>query len=137
MPAITDFSTLKQEVASELSRSGVGDLAGRIPRWVQQAERRLFSLLRISEMETTANVTVVQSTQESALPTLFLQARNLYISGSPPLEFRTLQELWHVYANLPTAAPLYYSIANGNFVWAPLPNAGPTVICEYYKEPAE
>lgn len=136
MPAITDYSSLKQEVANELSRQGIGDLAGRIPRWIQQGEQRLFAKLRVREMEASANVTVTTSTQTSALPTRWVDGRVLYIAGSPPLEFRTLQEFWHIYANLPTAQPTYYTISGEDLVWAPLPDAGYTVVAEYFQKPA-
>jgi len=136
MAQITTYGTLKSEVQAELSRNGVGDLADRAPRWVQQAEAHLFTQLRVQEMESSASVTVSASTRTSSQPTRFLAPRVLYISGSPPLEKRNLQELWHVYAELTTAQPLYYAISNSEFVWAPLPDAGYTVTCEYYQKPA-
>ena len=133
--AITNFGTLKTAVSDWLTRA---DVNARIPDLIALGEARLFTELRCREMEATANITLTSSQREDPLPTRFVQARSLYVAGSPNvrLEYRSPAEYWSIYADIPTAAPEYFTIEQDNFLWGPVPNATPTVTVAHYARPA-
>ena len=133
--AISTFGELKTAVSNWLLRS---DLTARIPELIALGEGRLFTDLRCREMEATANIVLTSSQRVDPLPTLFVQARSLYVAGSPNvrLEYRSPVEYWSIYADIPTAAPIVYTIEQDNFVWGPVPNATPTVTVAHYARPA-
>ncbi len=133
--AISDFGELKTALANWLTRS---ELTARVPEFVALGEGRLFTDLRCREMEATATVTTSSATRTTALPTRFVQARTLYITGSPNvrLEFRSLSEMWSIYNDIATAKPTYFSISGENFVWGAIPDATYNVVVEHYARPA-
>ena len=133
--AIGNFGELKTAVSNWLIRS---DLTARIPELIALGEGRLFTDLRCREMEATDNIVLTASQRVDPLPTLFVQARSLYVAGTPNvrLEYRSPVEYWSIYADIPTAAPIVYTIEQDNFVWGPVPNATPTVTVAHYARPA-
>ncbi len=133
--AITNYGELKTATANWLTRD---TLVNRIPEFIALGEHRLYADLRVRFMETSAAVTITTSVRTSALPTSFLQARSIYISGSPNkrLEQRTPVEYWSIYADLPTAKPAVYAVEGENFTWGPLPDNNYTANVLYYKRPA-
>ena len=78
--------------------------------------------MRLRAMETSTDLTV--SAQEVALPTGFLEARRLYLEGTPlrRVEFLTPENFW--VRNLATQAgvPKYFTIEGENFVFGPSPD---------------
>lgn len=132
--SIDNYGELKTAASNWMPR---GDLAQRIPEFVELAEARIGNDLRVREMEATSNVTISASTRTSALPTRFVQARSIYEQTSlNRLEYRTPAEFWSVYAGLATAEPEYYTIEGENFAWGPLPDAGYTAVVSHYARPA-
>lgn len=133
--SISNFGELKTAVANWLTRS---ELTPRIPEFVALGEARLFTDLRCREMEATANIVLTAAQRADPLPTRFVQARSLYLAGTPNvrLEYRSPAEYWSVYADIPTAAPEYYTIEQEDFLWGPVPDATPTVTIAHYARPA-
>ena len=134
MTQIIDYGTLKTEVANELTRD---DLTARIERFVQQGEARLFTDLRVREMEAAQSLVTVGAARTVALPTRYLKARSLYISGSPNvrLEYRNPTEYWQIYSSLPTAKPRVYTIEREFFLLGPVPDAVYTLPVTFYQKP--
>ena len=129
--SIANYGELKTAVANFLTRD---DLTARIPEFITLGEATLYTDLRCRENEATASVTITTSTRTSALPTLYVQARSIYISGTiQRLEYRKTEEYWSVYAGLTSAKPTVYTIEGENFVWGPLPDAGYTAEVLYYQ----
>ena len=130
-----NYGEMKTAVANYLSRDTLTD---RIPEFISYGEHRLYADLRVRFMETTVNVPIVSGVQTSALQSDHLQARSIYITGSPPrrLEFRTPLEFWSIYNGLPTAKPSVFTIEGEFYEWGPLPNANYTATVLYYARPA-
>lgn len=133
MALIIDYGTLKTEIAAELTRD---NLTARIPRFVQQAEARIATDLRVREMESNQSLVTVASTREMALPTRYLQARSLHVAGAPNvrLEYRNPVEYWSIYASLPEASPRIYTVEGENFLLGPVPDAAYTIPVAFYQK---
>lgn len=133
--AIGNYGDLKTAVANWLERD---DLTERIPELIALGESRLFTQLRVREMEATAPLTTVAAQRTNSLPTRFVQARALYVSGTPykRLEFRSMAEYWSIYASQTSAKPTVYTIVGENVVWGPVPDTAYTVTVDHYARPA-
>ncbi len=131
----TNYGEMKTAVANYLSRD---TLTERIPEFISYGEHRLYADLRVRFMETSADVAILSGVQTSGLQSDYLQARSIYITGSPPkrLEFRTPIEFWQLYNGLPTAKPGVFTIEGEFYEWGPLPNANYTATVSYYARPA-
>ncbi len=133
--SIQNYGELKTAVANEVSRDTLTDT---ISELIARGEDWLYLDLRARFMETSASVSLVAAAQTSALPTDYLQARSIYITGTPPqrLEFRTPVEFWEIYAGLTTATPRYFTIEGEDFEWGPVPSTNLTATVRYYARPA-
>ena len=136
---VTNFGELKQAIENELR---MDDITNEIPRFIRQGEQRLYKKLRVRFMEQTDSISTTSGQQTDPLPTgaggePFLQARSLYVSGTPNvrLEFRTSAEFWSIYSSLTTDKPKVYTIEGENFLWGPKPDAVYTIKVLYYEEP--
>lgn len=129
--AIGTFGELKTAVANWLTRP---ELTARVSEFVALGEARLFTDLRVREMEATATISTTASQRADPLPTRFVQARGLYITGSPSvrLEYRSIPEYWSIYADFTEAKPSYFTISAENFVWGAVPDAVYSIIVEHY-----
>ncbi len=133
--AITTYGELKSAVANFLTRS---DLTQRIPEFIALGESRLFTQLRVREMEATTNVATTGSQRADSLPTRFVQARSLYVAGTPAvrLEYRTPAEYWSIWSSLTEAKPQVYTIEGDEFKWGPVPDTVYTIPVTHYTYPA-
>lgn len=138
--SIDTYATLKTAVANLLNR---GDLGSRIPEFIVGAETRIFrgsqeapfesEPLRIRSMEQSSYTTL--AAQAVALPTLFLQARRLYLSGNAgrKLSFIDPDEFWTRYVGTTSGTPLYFTIEGENLLVGPTPDTSYTAQLLYYK----
>lgn len=130
--AIINYGELKTAVASWLNRD---DLTSRIPEFIAAGEDRisLDTRFRVRAMETSADITI--SAQTAALPTGFLGARRLYLSGDPvlKLDFRQPLDFWQRYASSQTGKPKLFTIEGENFVFGPTPDSTYTGKLLYWK----
>jgi hypothetical protein len=133
--AITNYGELKVAVANWLARD---DLTARVPELIALGEFRLYSELRVRFMEASANVTVSGGAQTAPLPTRYVQARDVYISGAPikRLEYKTPVEFRALHHSRAAGKPDVFTIIGENFVWGPSPDIGYTAICDFYQKPA-
>lgn len=119
--AITNYGELKTAVANWLERD---DLAARIPEFISLAEDRIAqdTRLRIRPMETSTDLTV--NAQEVALPTGFLEARRLYLQGTPlkRVEYLTPENFWIRNLANQTGLPKWFTIEGENIVFGPAPD---------------
>jgi hypothetical protein len=131
MAAITDYATLKTEVAAWLHRT---DLTAAIPGLIQFAEGRIYRDLRLACMEAALSSTM--SSGAIAVPTGYIELKNAYIAGnaSQPLLRRDAE--W-IYGNYPTRSasgvPKYIGREASNFIFGPYPDSDYTVNGIYYK----
>ncbi|MHA1555087.1 MAG: phage adaptor protein [Alphaproteobacteria bacterium] len=129
--AITTYGELKTAAANFLTRA---DLTERIPEFVALGESRLFTQLRVREMEATSNISTTSTQREDPLPTRFVKARYLYVAATPNvrLEYRSPVEFWSIWSNLATASPIAYTIEQDAFAWGAIPDATYTITVGHY-----
>ena len=78
--AYTSYSDLQTSVANYLGRS---DLTTVIPDFIRFAELRLSRELRTRKMLKSATATMTDADARVALPSDFLEIRDLHIQGNP------------------------------------------------------
>jgi hypothetical protein len=132
MAAITDYTTLKTEVAAWLNRS---DLTNEIPGLVQLGELRVYRDLRVRQMETALSSAI--SSGVLAVPSGYAEMKFAYINGSPMVKLQRKDAEW-IYYNYPTRSadgtPRFFAREGENFIFGPYPDSGYTVKGIYYKK---
>lgn len=132
MAAITDFATLKTEVAAWLNRS---DLTNEVPGFIQLGEFRVYRDLRVRQMEAALSAAI--SSGVLAVPTGYLEMKFAYINGSPMQKLQRKDAEW-IYYNYPTRSadgtPRFFAREATNFIFGPYPDSGYTVKGVYYKK---
>lgn len=127
--AISTFAELKTAIANWSERD---DLDSHIPEFVELTEDAIGRELRVRAMETTINLDV--SSQETALPTGFVQQRRLYRdSDASRLEYFPPEDFWIRNAKSETGAPRLFTIEGDNLVVAPAPDTSYTLKLLYFK----
>lgn len=127
--SITTYAELKTAVANWLDRS---DLTSRIPEFISLAEDRIAQRLRTRAQETTTDLTI--SSEDTALPSDFLEARRLYLSTSPKSELRYITP-WHmmdIWPSSTTGKPKFFTVEGTNLRVAPQPDQTYTGKLLYY-----
>ncbi|MES2187955.1 MAG: hypothetical protein V4505_25615 [Pseudomonadota bacterium] len=132
------YAGLQSSVAAWLHRT---DLTAVIPSdLIVLAEQRISRELRLRAQLTVAALTTVAGTQALALPTDYLEAETVTVTGSPVrnLDFMTPQELALKFPiGYCTALPAVYSILGTNLLFGPTPDAAyPLAMAYYAKFPA-
>jgi hypothetical protein len=132
MAAITDFTTLKAEVAAWLNRS---DLTNEIPGFIQLGEFRIYRDLRVRQMETALSAAI--SSGVVAVPSGYVEMKYAYINGSPMVKMQRKDAEW-IYHNYPTRSadgtPKFFAREAENFIFGPYPDSAYTVKGVYYKK---
>ena len=130
--ALTNFTTLKASIANWLNRS---DLTSEIADdFIKLTEADFNSKLRIRKMVTQTSFTIDAETE--ALPTGFLQVRDIYIlSGNTkfPLTYQTPSQMDSTVGTSTTGRPSSYTILGDTFRFSPKPDASYTAFINYYK----
>lgn len=128
---ITSYSELKTSIANFLHRS---DLTSLIPEFIFDGETRIYNDLRIKAMETAFTATI--SGGVVAIPSSFLEWKNLYVNSSPIQKLDRKSAEW-IYQNYPTRAsdgtPKYFAQDGTNLIFAPYPNSASEIKGTYYK----
>jgi len=132
--AITNYSDLKTTVASYLART---DLTVQIPDFIQLAEVRLRRELRLRQMLKSATTTTTGGDATVALPTDFLELRDLFVETNP------IRDLQYVTPSLfsrngrvtESGLPVFYTIIASEFKFAPVPDTNYTLEILYYASP--
>ena len=131
--AISNYSELNTAVANWLDRD---DLTDRIPEFIALAEARFNRLLRIRAMETKQTASTVASQRNLALPTNFIQMRNLQINTSPitSLEYVTPEMYDRLYGGSDTGTPKAYTILADEIQLGPIPASVQTIEMLFYRK---
>jgi len=130
--AISTYAELQTAVSNWLDRS---DLSSRVPEFIALAEGRIARKLRIREMETESDVTLVAGTRTAALPTGFREVRRVYIDSSPvkELEYMSPQDYWNRYTAANTGKPVVFTVEGSNLLFGPIPDSAYTAKVLHYK----
>jgi hypothetical protein len=130
----TNYTDLQASVASYLGRS---DLTTQIPDFIRFAELRLGRELRTRPMLNSATAPTVASDSRTALPTDFLEIRDLFIQGNPrrPLTYMSPSAFSRQARADIIGLPVFYTILASEFQYAPIPDAIYTLEILYYAKP--
>lgn len=131
--AISNYTELQTAVANWLDRS---DLSARIPEFIGLCEARFNRSLRIRAMETLdTSVSTVADTKTIALPTGYVQMRDIHITGDPlvQLQYVTPEIMNRIHAGSVSGRPEVYTIIGENIVLGPTPDAVYSTSMLYYK----
>ena len=132
--AFTNYSDLKTTVANYLGRS---DLTTQIPDFIRLAETRLARELRTRLMLNSATTPMVGGESKVALPTDFLEVRDLYIQGNPrvPVSYLSPSAFTRDARADESGKPHYYTVLASEFLFAPVADGAYTLEILYYAKP--
>lgn len=130
--AISTYAELQSAVSNWLHRA---DLTTRIPEFISLAESRIARKLRIREMETESDVSIVASTRTAALPTGFREVRRVYLNTNPTsqLEYISSQDYWKRFLSSSYGRPTCFTIEGANMLFGPIPDTSYTAKVLHYK----
>ncbi len=130
--ALTNYTDLKASIANWLNRS---DLTSEIADdFIKLTEADFNSKLRIRKMIAQANFTINSETE--ALPTGFLQVRDIYIlngNTKVPLTYTTPSQMDSTVGTSTTGLPNSFTILGDNFRFSPKPDGSYSAYINYYK----
>ena len=130
--AINTYSTLQTAVANWLDRS---DLTDRVPEFIALAEATFNRVLRLRAMETTVADATPSGSKEDALPTGYLQMREIHLTTSPvvSLAYITPEIMYRIRAGSTSGKPNSYTIVGDNILFGPTPDGVYDYSMTYYK----
>ena len=126
--AITDYASLKTEVATYLHRD---DLTATIPTFISNCEHRIARALRVSQLLTTTTVTVSAAGSTGTLPTGFLEMANVKISTGAELQYVPPDR---IDKESGAGTPWIYTLLGSTIVVAPSWTAGGNLTCTMWKK---
>ena len=131
--ALSNYSELQTAVANWLDRD---DLTARIPEFISLCEARFNRSLRIRAMETLdTSVSTVAGTKTIALPTGYVQMRDIHLTGNPivQLQYVTPEIMNRIHAGSDSGKPTVYTVIGDNISLGPTPDAVYSTSMLYYK----
>ena len=130
----TNYSDLQASIAGYLGRS---DLTTQIPDFIRFAELRLGRELRTRLMLNSATAPTIANDAKVALPTDFLEIRDLFIQGNPrrPLSYMSPSAFSREAKADVIGLPVFYTLLASEFQFAPVPDAIYTLEVLYYAKP--
>jgi len=133
---ITNYTDLQSTIADYLART---DLTSQIPLFIQLAENRLRRDLRIRPMLKVVTTSTTASDPTVALPTDFLEIRDLHIESSP-IQTLVYQNPSNFFRNTKAStadsgSPKFYTVMGQEFQFAPIPDTAYTLKMVYYGAP--
>ena len=132
--AITDYSSLQTTIANYLART---DLTAQIPDFIRLAETRLRRELRIRQMMKSATTTTTGGDATVALPSDFLEVRDLIIQTNPVrvINYVSPSVFSRNTRSTESGYPIDYTILATEFKFAPIPDSTYTLEILYYAAP--
>jgi hypothetical protein len=132
--AYTSYSDLKTSVANYLGRSDLTDV---IPDFIRFAETRLARELRTRKMLKSATANMTAGDARVALPTDFLEVRDLYTQGNPrmPVTYMSPSGFTRDARADESGLPVFYTVLSSEFQFAPIPDTAYVLEILYYAQP--
>jgi hypothetical protein len=130
----TNYTDLQASVAGYLGRS---DLSSQIPDFIRFAEIRLARDLRTRSMLKSATAPTVSGDARVALPTDFLEIRDLFVQGNPrmPVTYLSPSGFTRDARADESGLPVFYTVLASEFQFAPQPDTVYTLEILYYARP--
>lgn len=127
--ALATYGDLKGAVATWLSRA---DLTTIIPDFIALAHAKLMRVLRTREMETIDSAFVI-SGETVNVPSLFLEARTMYLQTNPrqQITFMDPEKMTEFYSDF-TGQPKRFCVVGSKFRFSPPPDSTYTATLVYY-----
>jgi hypothetical protein len=112
-------------------------LTTQIPDFITLAETRLARELRTRQMLKSATSPMTTGDAKVALPTDFLEVRDLYIQGNPrmPVTYLAPSAFTRDARADESGLPVYYTVLASEFLFAPVPDGTRTLEILYYAKP--
>lgn len=131
---ITNYAGLRNAIAKYLART---DLTDTIPNFIRLAEVRLRRDLRIRQMLKSATTQTTGGDPTVALPTDFLELRNLFVQTNPVRDLQYVPPAVFSRNGRVTESglPVFYTIIASEFKFAPAPDSDYTLEVLYYSSP--
>ena len=129
-----DYAALKTQLDNYTHRA---DLSTEYDTWIALVESELNLELRTRQQLTSTTIAMVGvPTDTIALPSDFLQMRNLELATSPvtPLKYVTSEQRDFYDLKASTGKPRIYDISGSNIILAPQPDQVYTLNIEYYAQ---
>lgn len=132
--AYTSYSDLKTSVANYLGRSDLTDV---IPDFIRFAETRLARELRTRKMLKSATANMTAGDARVALPTDFLEIRDLYTQGNTrkPVTYMSPSAFTRNARADDSGLPVFYTTLASEFQFAPIPDTAYVLEILYYAQP--
>lgn len=132
--AYTSYSDLQTSVANYLGRS---DLTAVIPDFIRFAETRLARELRTRKMLKSATASMTAGDARVALPSDFLEVRDLYTQGNPrmPVTYMSPSGFTRDSRADESGLPVFYTVLASEFQFAPIPDTAYVLEILYYAQP--
>ena len=132
--AYTTYSELQTSIANYLGRS---DLTSIIPDFIRFAETRLSRDLRTRIMLKSATTSMTAGDATVALPTDFLEIRNLFTQGNPrmPVTYLSPSAFTRDARADESGLPFFYTVLASDFQFAPIPDTAYVLEILYYAKP--
>jgi hypothetical protein len=126
---LTTYAEVQEGVARYLQRD---DLVGHIPDFIVMAEARFNSILRVSQMETSATITI--SSGSGSLPTDYLAWRRVYANSSPVIELEAIDPglAIHQFPDTSAGTPAFFYVAGSSIYTKPVSSSN--LIMQYYQK---
>jgi hypothetical protein len=133
--ALATYNDLKTSVANYLGRT---DLTAQITDFITLAEIRLSRELRLREMVTTVTLNTTGGVSSIALPSDFLEVRDIYVVGSPrsPISYMSPSMLSREARADDSGKPVFYTVYNKTAELAPIPDSSYQIRLMYYAKPS-
>ena len=130
----TNYTELQASVAAYLGRS---DLTAVIPDFIRFAEIRLARDLRTRTMLKSATAPTVATDARVALPTDFLEIRDLFVQGNPrmPVTYLSPSAFTRDARADESGLPVFYTVLAQEFQFAPIPDTAYVLEILYYARP--
>jgi hypothetical protein len=130
----TNYTDLQASVASYLGRN---DLSAVIPDFISFAETRLARDLRTRLMLKSATATMTSGDARVALPTDFLEIRDLFTQGNPrmPVTYLSPSGFTRDARADESGLPVFYTVLAQEFQFAPIPDTAYVLEILYYAKP--
>lgn len=132
--AITNYTDFQTEVANYLARS---DLTNQIPTFTRFAEDRLSRELRVNDMLKVVTTTLTSTDGTASLPNDFLEVREIHFNSNPvgDVIFQSPDLFFRNQVTTTSGFPVYFTILDNQFQFAPVPNGSSEIQMLYYARP--
>lgn len=132
--SFTNYSALQTTIANYLGRT---DLTSQIPTFIQLAETRLARQLRTRLMLKSATATMTGGDNRVAVPTDFMELRDLHIQGNPriPVTYLSPSNFTRNARAEESGRPVFYTVLQTEFEFAPIPDDAYVLEILYYAKP--